>query len=217
MKLYKKRISLLNNRCLLSVCLFLLLLTLIVCITGYRDSKVYVILIGLISTLICIIAINCFSTFHKYGFQKDSIVLKYFFLTYKKIDYKSINFIVISDAIYNTSKYDSNYADYPMYHVIKNHSGKRERIQYPYISIVLSKKVIDSINKELNSRQLLLLDTKNVLGLGICWFDALDKLLCHTMVDVYIFANVYYRYKSSFDLLEKKHMGRFCVLTPKAE
>ena len=122
-------------------------------------------------------------------------------IPYKYISTNDIRCIIISNAIYNSSKCDGNIADIPMCFKKKDNDGTPKKIQYPYISLICGDQPF-TIKRGMNSRQLLYMDVDKVISLGICWEQAFKELVQQTDAPIYILGDVYLRFKDFFDNID---------------
>lgn len=197
MKKYKKRIPLLSPNSTLVVALCLLCISCLLIKMRMFEELAFVML-GIMCSLIFISILSLLSTIHAYTYTQNSINFWYMGVKYHKIEYQCIKSIIISNAVYNDSKYDGNVFDYPLYFYEKGDIKKRKK-QYPYITLSTQNDISYDIKEGMNNRRIYYLDTKNLFNLGICWFDSLCELLFFTEAQVYILEDVYDRFKEEFD------------------
>lgn len=179
------------------VCLSVFLL--LVVFYMFNNKTGLIICAGLIGLLFFCEILQMMATLHKYRFSHDSISHCYLCFSYQTLKFEQIEGIVISNAVYNISKLDGNYGDYPMIGKRKKFNGQIEKVQYPYLSITLSNMNINKFKRGMNCRQLVRISTDSIINIGICWFEAFEELISRTFAEIYILEDVYMRYSRDFE------------------
>lgn len=214
MKKYKKRTPLFPTNIMVTATIIVAITTFIVLLIQGEDSDWFFICSVLLFSTFFLLLLNILATSHGYVYENDSIRTQYLSLSLRKIDYNRIKIIIISDAIYNTTKHIGT-LDYSSGTYIKNEFGKRVFIQYPYITLHGSFNILKKIKSGMNSREVLWCDKEDTICLGICWFDALSELLSHTTSKIYILQDVYERFQGNFDAvlwLDKSYEERTYIV-----
>lgn len=199
MKKYKVRNPLIHSNKIIIITLYLFTIIGVVGLFTIPFCEWYSVCVLIALALSFASAIIDLGASFKYAYLKKSICFYFCGIKFREIQYKTINGIIISDAIYNSGKYDTNYADLPMCYKVVNGVGKREKIQYAYITVSKKATIDFSLITNKNSRSIHLTDTENFMNVGICWNDSFRDLLEKIDSDVYILENVYLRFKDEFD------------------
>ena len=182
---------------------------------GEIDNELLVVFVGIVFALLVACVFLAFVLGYYYVYCDNSISFFCFILKYREIKYSDFSFICISNASYNNGYGYGVYGNVPMKFSIIDETGKKS-VVYPFISLHKYNYPIKSMKTKMNSRDLFMLDNKNIYCLGICWWDSLAELLVHTDIPVYILEDVYIRFKEIFDnmiIQRKDYLDRFYIVT----
>lgn len=204
MKKYCKTISIFSKSKF--TCLLIILFVILLIIFIFNGLS-YALIIGA-SIFICIFLLwlleRIFENF-KYSYQVDFLQTYFGCLKRKKIYYKDVQSIVISNAVH-TVKGGSLSAPIALRKRVTI-NGETKLIQYAYISLFSTDEICKYLKPQMNSLQLLWADPKMLYG-TVCWDESLGELLSYLTSKIYILEDVYFRFRDQFnDILAPYCMG----------
>ncbi len=162
------------------------------------ENEYFIVLYGITLALIFPLLFSVLAVCHEYAYCNIAINLYFLGFKYREIKYTDFSFVYISNASYNNGYGYGIYGNIPMQRKIAEATGERKQT-YPFLSLHRLDYPFQKIKTDMNSRDLFMLDSENIVCLGICWFDSLIELIKNTTVDICILEDVYLRFRGEFD------------------
>lgn len=212
MKKYKRKVPLISPLKMAIAALYAAIATATIIIFVGTDNEWYIICGGIATSLFACDLIIIIGVGGKYGYSDKSIELLYCSLPYRKLKYSCFCAVVISNASYNNGYGYGINGNIPMQYKIKGNI----KVTFPFITLHNPEYPVHKIKTGMSSRELFMLNSDEIVCLGICWFDSLNELLKHTNCPVYVLEDVYLRYKGQFDVVfsvYKENLDRFYIIT----
>ena len=215
MNKYKRKMPLISPLKMAIVALYAAIATILVIIFSGTDNEWHILCGGIaVMLFVCDLFIVAGAA-GRYGCSDKCIYLMYPPFTCKKIYYSDYNAVVISNASYNNGYGYGVNGNIPMQYKVKGENGCA-KVTYPFITLHTPRYPLNQIHERMNSRDLFLADSENILCLGICWLDGLSELLAHTDMPVYVLEDVYLRFREKFDSIFtqcENNLDRFYIIT----
>lgn len=136
-------------------------------------------------------------TMRQYDYQQDFLQTYFGKIKQKRIYYKDIQTVVISNAVH-TVKGGSISAQIPLYKT----TDSNDKTQYAYITLFGSDKIRECLQPEMTSLEVLWTnDMTNVLYGTVCQNAFFLQLLEHCTPKIYILEDVYLRFSEEYKAL----------------
>lgn len=198
MKQYRRKVPLFPLRKLFIIALIFVIISMLCFITSGEYGAICIIFTGIATALLGTILFAMLGAGGQYRYSENGVEVSFGPFIRKKILYGDIYGVVISNASYNGGRSDQMCFDMPMQYTVKTNNGKI-KLQFPFISLLKSHYPLKQIKTGMSSRDLAVIESDKIYCLGICWPGALDELMKHTDMPVYVLEDVYLRFKGLFD------------------